>query len=442
MEASRVCIAAMAGLGWLFLCSVSLAVEPPSAEPPTPSGERLIDYKSKRLRVRTDLPRQKADALFTRLEETLEFASRYWGRTPRGQIKCYVVDDLDNWSDAELPHQLARVIVFGVGGATLPNTVGAGNRTRNEPTVYASSRRGVAEHEIIHAYCTQTFRSTGPEWYREGMAEMVVRGCTRESGMRCSEEQLASLRSSKPRSVEEIIAVGATAGRISAALKLMLTDPVHRGRHVPSTAWTQRDTANVAQARDEYLRSWAFCYMMLHNPNYAKRFRTLGQAFVKKQPRAFDEFFAPVRHQIAFEYEFLLDHMTDGYRVDLCRWDWQARFKQLEPGDSHRTRVVAARGFQASGLTVAAGQRYRYQAKGEWSTAANEEGTDADGLGDDAGRLVGVVMQGDKLSKPFLLGADGSFEGPANGRLYLRCNDAWNELADNQGQIVVRFNLP
>lgn len=442
MNVSRLLHWLIVGFSCLLFSPALSADEP--VDTPASSAERrpILDYRSNRLHVRTDLGAADAKALYARLEETLRFASRYWGRDLRGQIECYVVEDLDNWSDAELPHRLARVIVSGVGGATIPKAVGTGSRTRNVPTVFASSRRGVAEHEIVHAYCTQTFGSTGPEWYREGMAEMVVRGCTRNSGVQCSPEQFAALRVGQRNSVQEILSVGTTGRQISAALQLMMDDPAHSGRHVSSEAWTQRDSDNVVQARDEYLRSWALCYMLLHNPNYAKRFRTLGNQFVTKKSAAFDAFFAPVRDEIDFEYRFLLAHVAAGYRIDLCRWDWRTRFRPLDAGRSHTTRIVAARGFQAAGLTVVAGQRYTYQADGRWSTSANPGDTDADGGAGDAGRLVGVVMDAFKLSDPLLLGAQGSFKAPTNGRLYLRCNDGWNEVADNTGQVEVKFHSP
>ena len=429
-----------------FACCVlspALIAEEPLAEPPPTSQRRpVLEHKSKHLHVRTDLAAADAEALYARLNQTLRFASRYWGRDPRGQIECYVVDDLSNWVDSELPHRLARVIVSGVGGATVPKAVGTGSRTRNVPTVFASSQPGVAEHEIVHAYCTQTFGSTGPEWYREGMAEMVVRRCTRESGMQCSREQFATLRVGHRTTVGQVLSVGATGRQISAALKLLMDDPAHRGRHVSTAAWTQHDVDNVGRARDEYLHSWAFCYMLLHNSNYSKRFRVLGNRLVTKQPGKFDEHFASVRNEIAFEYRFLLERVGDGYRIDLCRWDWRTKFRPLELNRSHKTRVVAARGFQASGLSVVAGEQYTYQTAGRWSTSAEPGDTDADGGAADGGRLVGVVMKGYELSEPLLLGTHGSFESPASGRLYLRCNDAWNEVADNAGQVEVSLRSP
>ena len=39
------------------------------------------------------------------------------------------------------------------------------------------------------------------------------------------------------------------------------------------------------------------------------------------------------------------------------------------------------------------------------------------------------------------LGSYGTFEAPAEGNLYLRCKDRWNELADNKGAITVKLKL-
>jgi hypothetical protein len=37
------------------------------------------------------------------------------------------------------------------------------------------------------------------------------------------------------------------------------------------------------------------------------------------------------------------------------------------------------------------------------------------------------------------LGVDGTFTAPGDGKLYLRCQDAWNQLADNHGSVKVKI---
>jgi hypothetical protein len=50
-------------------------------------------------------------------------------------------------------------------------------------------------------------------------------------------------------------------------------------------------------------------------------------------------------------------------------------------------------------------------------------------------------MDNYRLGKPFGLGEYGRFTAPQSGQLYLRCQDEWNQLADNRGSISVDFRL-
>ena len=421
----------------LLLVAATAGAEDPRVEAAAPAVV-LREYKSPNLHVHTDLAEEDAQRLFARLEMTLKFAARYWGRAPRGQIDCYVVDQLDNWTDEQLPHRLARVIVGGVGGASVPEMIGRGQNARTVPTIFASSVPGIAEHEVVHAYCTQTFGSAGPAWYKEGMAEMVVRSCTRRSGLVCTPQQIAELRKGQRATVRDVLSSGQTGNRIFTSLQKMWLDPKYQPRHIPLSAWTQRDRDNVALARREYLRTWAFCYMMLHNPNYSKRFRTLGKNFVTGQRASFDDLFGAAGEELVFEYAFFLKHVDTGYRVDLCRWDWHQRFQTMDRGESCKIGVLAARGFQASRITVVKGRHYAYETKGTWGTCAQTR-VNADGGVDGSGQLIGAIMNDYKIGEPFGLGCRGEWVAPADGLLYLRCRDAWHELSDNHGQVFIRF---
>ncbi|MBI2479217.1 MAG: hypothetical protein HYV60_11460, partial [Planctomycetia bacterium] len=76
--------------------------EPNTQEAKQDTAKPIQEYKSSHLRVRTDLPIADAKLLYQRLEKTLQFAARYWGKEPKGQIECYVVHDLAAWTDAQL----------------------------------------------------------------------------------------------------------------------------------------------------------------------------------------------------------------------------------------------------------------------------------------------------------------------------------------------------
>jgi hypothetical protein len=50
---------------------------------------------------------------------------------------------------------------------------------------------------------------------------------------------------------------------------------------------------------------------------------------------------------------------------------------------------------------------------------------------------MGVILHDYQLEGPFELGKRGTFVAPVTGQLYLRCQDSWTELADNDGEITV-----
>jgi hypothetical protein len=102
--------------------------------------------------------------------------------------------------------------------------------------------------------------------------------------------------------------------------------------------------------------------------------------------------------------------------------------------------VAANRGWQASGAIVSPGNRYDYSASGVWHTSKDGPELTADGQGG-VGQLEGVIFKDYVLSEPFALGSYGSFTPPSEGRLFLRCRDKWNELADNKGAMTVKIKL-
>jgi hypothetical protein len=344
----------------------------------------------------------------------------------------------DRWRDSELKHPFARISIEGVRGLTVSEPVGAAHRGRYGAVVYASTDAGVLEHEVVHAYCVQAFGATGPDWYKEGMADAVAFRGDGASGVQCPGERLDELRGASRKSIRQIVGSDRLASDLSKSMGVKLaalTDP--KGQ-VSLSQWTERDAQDAHQARRDYLWAWALCHLLIHNPNYASRFHLLGESYLSKRDDSFERVFAPMTQELDFEYRFFLDRMDVGYRVDLCGWDWGKRFRTLSTGDAIGPRVLARRGYQASGLTVSAGRRYGYAAEGAWSTTGEGELFSADGAGEH-GQLEGVVLTDFHLSEPFALGAEGTFVAPATGNLYLRCRDVWSQLADNRGEVQVRL---
>lgn len=420
-------------------CRPAYAADDPLQSPIEPK-----DYRSRHVIVHTDLPEADAQQLMTRLEATLTAISEYWQRPLRGTIECYVIQDIDHWSDANTLPANVRMMIRNIGGATVLRRQSSGNQSVYQATVYAVTRQGVAEHEIVHAYCIQTFAAMGPDWYKEGMAQMTHHRREGERGLACAPEVLARLRQRPRRTVTQIV----NAGNFTSPIGDSLNEALARGEKVTiqeqehDEVWLKQDTDTVQKAFQHYYLSWALCHLLHHNPNYSARFRMLGRAYLTQQDVTFAQVFGPMADEIGFEYEFFLDHVDQGYRADLCAWDWEKKFRPLTGDEEIVSRVLAARGYQPSGITVSAGHEYLYRAEGTWTFASGATATNVGGDPQGRSGLEAVVMKDFVLSEPIVLSAEGILKPSTDGKLYLRCRDDWNQLDDNQGTILVRFRLP
>ena len=394
-------------------------------------------YRSVNFRLQTDLPPKQALARLERLECTLKTAAKYWRRPSKGVISVYLMHDLDLWRNANLPHRFAVLVVHGAGGATLRTKTGVGRGALRQATIYASTRSGVAEHEVLHAYCVTAFGDGGPDWYKEGMAEMLGRDCMSRASVVCPKSLANTLQSKKQRSLNEVVRRGEFTGHLAIGINRIVADYGGEASQLPVSLWKPSYSRSIDEARKTYCWSWALCNMLHHNPNYAAKFRQLGNGFLTGS-RSFNNVFSVERAQIEFEFRQYIRHLKTGYRVDLCAWDWKKRFRDLDDRDKVTVRIQARRGFQPSGVNVRKGQVYRFVASGTWRLAPGEQLMDAKGRAG-RGRLVGVVFDRYKLGETISLGTHGAFIAASSGRLYLRCNDGFSKLADNEGSVLVEI---
>ena len=52
-----------------------------------------------------------------------------------------------------------------------------------------------------------------------------------------------------------------------------------------------------------------------------------------------------------------------------------------------------------------------------------------------------MLLSDYQLSDPIELGAEGNFEAPDDGQLYVRCEDDWGKIADNQGTVTFKVRM-
>jgi hypothetical protein len=386
---------------------------PPSQRSVKSSGGPA-DFHSAHFLVHTDLPAKEARELLDRLETMLSLISKYWGQPPQGVIECYVVKDLSVWP-ADSLEASGRAKIEQGAGITHVQTLNRGVKTvAAKAVVYAVADGGTPQHEAVHAYCGQTFGRTGPLWYSEGMAEMGQYWRQGDDSVHCPEYVVEYLHANAPKPIRQIIDEDGTA----------------RGGVA---------TAQTGDSWQNYAWRWALCHLLATNPNYSDRFRPLGLGYLNGAPVHFAHTYGAMIEEIEFEYRFFLAHVDQGFRADLCSWNWQRKFRDPAKGSAVRTKVAAKGGWQPSGALVRRGQRYEYTTSGVWQIGPEHRDITGDGLADGAGRLEGVIFKDYALGEPFALSAGGTLTAPADGKLFLRCRDKWNELADNAGFMAVKF---
>ena len=123
----------------------------------------------------------------------------------------------------------------------------------------------------------------------------------------------------------------------------------------------------------------------------------------------------------------------------MAAWQWDVVASVLGVNRSAKTKATAARGWQATPIEVQSGGTYHLTSKGKWTVEANSPAVDADGDAAGRGKLLAVIFSNYQLGKVFEIGADGSFTADRDGQLYLRCQDLFGELADNQGEMTVQI---
>lgn len=372
----------------------------------------VADYQSKNFLVRTDLPPDEAKDLLKRLETMLVLVEKYFEHKLNSPIGMFVVKDINAWP-REAVNQFDPAGLNSVqtgGGLTIGQT-----RTSNatgqvldaKAVVYAVADRGTPQHEAVHAYCVLSFGRTGPTWYSEGMAEIGQYWTDKGLGVHCHDVVLKYLKSQEPKELTEIVDVADSTG----------------------DSW------------ENYAWRWVLCHMLANNPNYAPRFKPLGLGLLNGNDVSFETVYGPMAKEINFEYQFFLRHIDQGYRADLCAWDWKAKYTPCKGGTPFTAKVEANKGWQPSRIVVESGQSYDFSSSGSWKISTSGTAVDADGDESGVGRLVGIIFDEYQLSEPFELGTYGNFTPPQSGSLLLRCDDQWHELADNSGKMQVRLKL-
>lgn len=432
-----------------------------SDPPPVHDEERLArsgirKYFSQRLHLYTDVAAEQVAALPELMDRAFDAWTEYFGPLPPDRegsefvITGYLMADQRLFREAGLLPEALRPFPHG-------RNVGTRFWMNDQPTEYY--RRHLLLHEGTHCFMTAVAQPFARQvWYMEGMAELF-------GTHRYDSEGRPHFRV-MPHDRETF----ANLGRIR-----MIEDEV-RAKGPRELSRVMGMVANEYLANPAYAWSWALCKFLDGHPRYHDAFRKMSHAVVTgDRTGAWDALFstAPFSTDRAdLEEEWLL------FAADLCRGYDETRAviefrtgEPLPPGEARKTSVTADRGWQSSGIALQQGKSYQVTATGRFIVAHAPQRAGAPGAaaGDPpkgsakpwesepqgisiryhAGRPVGMLLGAIRASpqptdpprttllEVIPLGREARFEAAVSGTLYLRLNDAWNELDDNAGQAQV-----
>ncbi len=368
----------------------------------TPMNPRII--RSQNFIFMSDISELDARVLLEKLETMHSLLGGYFRAKPSTIIEGFIVEDITRWPDNIL-HEPAGIAKIREGAGICFSSSNGNNR---RAVIYSCADHGVVQHESTHGFCSLTFGSTGPTWLAEGIAELGQYWRLGDNQVNLPTTVIDYLQNSQPKGLLEIAIPG----------------------RAPAGNW------------QDYAWRWALCQLLSNNPNYSGRFKPLAISLMQQQPMvSFEQTYGDIAAQISFEYDFFLKHLQNGYRNDLCAWQWNKQFARLNGTRQFKVKVLAKYGWQASGLVLEKGKAYDIAAVGKWSLTPDEKEVTASGDDRGNGSLMGVIFSDFELSTEFELGARASFPAPQDGLLFVRCKDNFSTLHDNSGELEVYMRL-
>jgi hypothetical protein len=297
-------------------------------------------------------------------------------------------------------------------------------------------------HEATHCFMTiaKEQNQLPPVWYMEGMAELFGTHSRAKDG------------SASFRVMPDDKETYAGLGRIS-----LVQTAVKEGRF-RSLDQVFELTANDFSENEAYAWSWAICKFLDTNPRYREAFQKLGDAPTR---RIFIEDFLEAYQadldNMRTEWAMFAHHLDEGYQIEPAAITFQTGKPLSEAEPQTVLMLKADRGWQSSGVLVEQGKRYTLTATGQFTLAQTPKPwiSEADGIsfryfgGQPLGKLLGCIRTNTPASiataqgmrQVFPCGANFPLIAPQTGTLYLRLNDAWNQLSDNTGSASVRVRL-
>ncbi len=446
----------LGGLAWVtftLLTALTGAVQPLHAQPtrlermmqinprmpaPMPIDEVAVEaagirrLPGRNFVVYTDLPAGSvADGLPGLLDQAVPLWCDYFGTdlatAGPWQINAFVMAEPERFLAAGLlPEEVVGV----------PTGYNLGHQfwVVRQPDDYYT--RHLCLHEATHSFMQWFLDGCGPAWYREGMAELLGLHRVDKAGNLAIEARISA--------TEEAPGWG----RVS-----VLKTAIAAGQAKPLGDVLDLNRIDFRDA-DLYSWSWAACEFFSRHPAARDVFRKMAGEARDTSPA----FSAGLRQRLgdhwpALQRDWLLFLDEMEYGADAAR----AALKLAKTGDpvadAKTFRIVASHGWQATGLSVSAGQSLEFTAAGRFQIKGGERPwpCEAGGItirywrGRPLGQLLAGVLRDDgeasatasPVQNTQAIGLGGSFRFEAAGELVLRINEGTGAMDDNDGELVV-----
>jgi hypothetical protein len=294
-------------------------------------------------------------------------------------------------------------------------------------------RRHLLLHEGTHAFMHSLVGGVGPAWYAEGMAELLATHLLVDGKLKLNYFPTARVEVSKWGRIE-IVQTDYAARKAKTLARVMSYDP----RMHDENEW--------------YGWSWAAVAFLDGHPRYRERFRQLPKLVARPDFNAdVASHFGADWQRLQEDWQLFVANIDYGY--DFARMDVEFIAGKPLPPEGATATVATDRSWQAAGVRLEAGKRYRLRAKGRYQLADQPRvwWCEPNGVsiryyhGQPLGILLAAVRADDGatgssgLVLPQVVGLETVLTAPRDGTLYLRINDAPDSLADNVGTATVEI---
>lgn len=293
-------------------------------------------------------------------------------------------------------------------------------------------RRHLLLHEGTHCFLNQFFGGSGPPWYAEGMAELC--GTHHLEDGKLTLGYMPKSRADAP-----------GWGRIK-----IVRDSCAEGRTLSLPAVLAYGPRAHLE-NEPYGWCWAATAFLNGHPRYRERFAKL-LSVVKR---------ADFSHHVAEYYNKDWAELNEEWQVFIANLKYGYDFARMQidfrPGKplakaGRKVEVAADRGWQSSGILLEAGKTYRLKASGQYVVGGGAKPWECEPNGVTIryyyGLPLGVLLAAvhddrakpgaeSALTRPIVIGREGTITPEVTGTLYLRINDSAGKLSDNSGKLTV-----